>query len=291
MAFLVHPTIHTGIQSCDLPAALRIPAARTCRALRRRAAAMGRMCCAVHRYNALCAECGEAGRAFSTSDGDGPPPWGQLDPGNCIAGASTKRTAITFISMFGSAGLSTNSDRPSNPYHSAGQKLLMAAAGVKQALLTGRTTVNKLHVALSLHALQSSVLRGTSQLHTVDGECEACKVECTELYFALNPAVSKGGRPAKRRAKCKAGEHVSMLSVNCIGVMYMNVSHIRLYPQYKPSSNAITVYTLALKRVHPLRWCRPCAQVPRHRHRRQVHLLIPLRVTQVHLAAQREKKV
>ena len=180
---------------------------RLCRRLSyesRRACTMGRISCAVRAYNALCAECGDAGKAFSLSAGHGPAPWGQLDPCKWVVGASTKRTAATFISMFGSSGFNPNQHRPSNQWDSAGEKLHLRAADIKQLLVAGIRTVEELHGTLSLHALHRSLISGTQLVHDADGECKACKIECSELYAALNPSMPKGGRPAKKLRAGKA---------------------------------------------------------------------------------------
>ena len=159
---------------------------------------MGRAECVVRAYGALCAECGPAGTAFNLSSGDGPVPWTYTASDRLCPGATTKRTVETFIQIFGDVGLTRDSNRPSNPLHTAGQKLHLNAARIK-TYLERNPDVVQLHSQVSIHSWRLGVQRGSQFVHAADGPCEACKIFCPQIYAVLNPAVPTGGKPPGKK--------------------------------------------------------------------------------------------
>ena len=197
-----------------------VPAAAALRA-DRLLRSMGRDLCAVRAFGALCAECGPAGKEYSKSLGYGPPPAFPSDPLRCCEGATTKRTAETFIEMFGSNGLTQDAARRSNPWNSAGQKLHLRAADVKRAVLSGVFSMQQLHAKLSWAAWNASVLRGTTLVHSTDGPCAACQIFCPDEYAALTPQLGRPGPPSKgSKRKSGAQRVVSMSSMRASAVVH-----------------------------------------------------------------------
>jgi hypothetical protein len=164
----------------------------------------GRSHCAVRAFNALCAECGDAGKRYSCAAA-GVAPWSHdavvAQTMALCPGANAQRTVNTFAEMFGWSSLAQDAD--GKRWTGAADKLHQRSADVKKALAAGKCSVEQLHGALSIHAMKAGVLHGTAAVdtaHTASGECPACAIHFPREYAALQPQIiSKGGRPPKKQ--------------------------------------------------------------------------------------------
>ncbi len=158
-----------------------------------------RSLCAVRAYGALCAEAGDAGKAYSLAAQPGSPPWAGSDPMRLLPGASAKRTVQTFASMFGEGTLQLDAD---GRWTGAAAQLHQRGADVKKALKAGCCTEQQLHGKLSWAAWNACALRGTTLIHAASGECAVCAAHLPQEYDALKPQLGgKGGRPPKKQRK------------------------------------------------------------------------------------------
>ena len=153
--------------------------------------------CAVMAFNALCAEHGPQGKAYSMAAEPDAPPWSWDDPMVLCPGATPRRTVETFVSMFGDEGLKMDT---SGRCQSAAEKLHKRAAHVKKVIDAGYDEL-QLHSKLSWHAWNcatSCLQRGTVK-HAHTGPCVACQIYCPEEYEALKPQKAAAGRPPKQK--------------------------------------------------------------------------------------------
>ena len=66
---------------------------------------------------------------------------------------------------------------------------------MKELILSGKISAEKLHAALSWHAWSQD---GARARHAAQGPCVACEALCAQEYAALNPKTNAGGRPRKQ---------------------------------------------------------------------------------------------
>jgi hypothetical protein len=86
-------------------------------------------------------------------------------------------------------------DADSNRVQSSGERLHMRGMAVKELIVSGKFSAEKLHAALSWHAWSQD---GARARHAAEGPCEACEALCAQEYAALNPKKNAGGRPRKQ---------------------------------------------------------------------------------------------